>query len=100
MLGGASLINAESKSGRLSWRPLSFQNLILKGYAFRVVRRGGDWVVKWPAAFRVENAFGAAHTGMMVRWLKIVLIVSGIIAGWVTLGVLTFDDNIRVVCER
>jgi hypothetical protein len=36
----------------------------------------------------------------MARWLKIALIVSGIFAGWAALGVLTFDDSIRVVYER
>jgi hypothetical protein len=29
----------------------------------------------------------------MARWLKIALIVSGIVAGWLALVVLTFDDN-------
>jgi hypothetical protein len=48
----------------------------------------------------VDNADGGAHNGKMARWLKIALIVSGIFAGWAALGVLTFDDSIRVVYER
>jgi hypothetical protein len=32
----------------------------------------------------------------MARWLKITLVVSGILAGWLAIGVLTFDDNITI----
>jgi hypothetical protein len=32
----------------------------------------------------------------MASWLRIALIVSGIFAGWVVIGVLTFDDNIGI----
>ena len=51
------------------------------------------------AASAVENSFGAVHIRGMARWLKIALIISGIFAGWAALGVLTFDDNVRVVYE-
>ena len=36
----------------------------------------------------------------MARWLRIVLIVSSIFAGWAALGVLTFDDNLKVDVGR
>jgi len=32
----------------------------------------------------------------MKRWLKIVLIVSGIFAGWAALSVLTYDDSAKI----
>jgi len=32
----------------------------------------------------------------MARWLKILLIVFGIFAGWFALGVFTVDDSIRI----
>jgi hypothetical protein len=41
----------------------------------------------------LENWRVGAHILRMVRWLKIALIVSGIVAGWLTLNVLTFDDS-------
>ena len=48
-----------------------------------------------PAFFRAVGRL-AGMFGRWRRWLKIALIISGIFAGWVALGVLTFDDNIKV----
>jgi len=48
-----------------------------------------------PAFFSCRRAPGG-YIWKMARWLKIALIISGIFAGWVALGVLTFDDNIKV----
>jgi hypothetical protein len=36
----------------------------------------------------------------MARWLRIVLVVSGILTGWVALSVLTFDDGVRADYRR
>jgi hypothetical protein len=35
-----------------------------------------------------------AQDARMAYWLKIALIVFGIVAGWVTVSVLTFDDSV------
>jgi hypothetical protein len=32
----------------------------------------------------------------MPRWLKTILIISALIAGWVALSVVTFDDSVRI----
>jgi len=42
----------------------------------------------------------AAHIGEMARWLRIVLVVAGIMAGWMAIGVLTLDDNVRIDYRR
>jgi hypothetical protein len=36
----------------------------------------------------------------MARWLKTVLIVFGIFAGWAALSIVTFDDSVKVDYER
>jgi hypothetical protein len=48
-----------------------------------------------PAFFSCRRA-PSKYIRKMARWLKIALIISGIFAAWVTVSVLTFDDNIKV----
>jgi hypothetical protein len=53
----------------------------------------GDFRARFAASGCWRNAGRRRIFGEMARWLKIVLIVSGVLFEWVALSVLTFDDS-------